>query len=310
MLLARPRGFCAGVVRAVDIVDIALKRFSPPVYVRKEIVHNRAVVDDFKGRGVIFIDDLDEAPEGAVVVYSAHGVSPAVRARAAARRLRAIDATCPLVTKVHLEVHRFLREGYGLVLIGHRAHDEVEGTLGEAPRQIQLVETVDDVALLSYPAQAKVMILTQTTLSLDETRGVIAAIKARYPNAATPPKDDICYATQNRQDAVKELVTRGIDLLLVVGSKNSSNSQRLVDVARQSGCRAQLIDRAQEIDPLWLEGVKSMGVTAGASAPEHLVQGVLEFLAGRGGQVEEVAVREEDTHFSLPKELTEPSPVR
>jgi 4-hydroxy-3-methylbut-2-enyl diphosphate reductase len=309
VLLARPRGFCAGVVRAVDIVDIALKRFSAPVYVRKEIVHNRAVVDDFKSRGVIFIDDLDEAPEGSVVVYSAHGVSPAVRARAAARRLRVLDATCPLVTKVHLEVHRFLREGYALVLIGHRAHEEVEGTLGEAPGQIHLVETVADVGLVAYPPQAKIMILTQTTLSLDETREVIGALKARFPNAVTPPKDDICYATQNRQDAVKKLTAQGIDLLLVVGSKNSSNSQRLVDVARQSGFRAQLIDRAQEIDPLWLEGVKSVGVTAGASAPEHLVQGVLEFLAGRGGHVEEVVVREEDTHFSLPKELTEPLPT-
>ncbi|MBL0058903.1 MAG: 4-hydroxy-3-methylbut-2-enyl diphosphate reductase [Elusimicrobia bacterium] len=310
VLLARPRGFCAGVVRAIDIVDIALKRFSPPVYVRKEIVHNRAVVEDFKARGVVFIDHLDEAPEGSLVIFSAHGVSPEVRARAEARRLRVIDATCPLVTKVHLEVHRFLREGYQLVLIGHRSHDEVDGTLGEAPGQIQLVECVDDVAHLNIPPRGRVMILTQTTLSLNETRDVIAAIKQRFPDAQTPPKDDICYATQNRQDAVQDLVGRGIELLLVVGSKNSSNSQRLVDVARQSGCPAHLIDRSGEIDPAWLVGARIVGVTAGASAPEHLVQGVLAFLQARGGVAEEVLVREEDVHFSLPKELALPVPNR
>lgn len=309
VFLARPRGFCAGVVRAIDIVDIALKRFSPPVYVRKEIVHNRSVVEDFKARGVIFIDHLDDAPEGSLVIFSAHGVSPEVRARADARRLRVIDATCPLVTKVHLEVHRFLREGYRLVLIGHRSHDEVDGTLGEAPGQIHLVESVEDVAHLPFALDTRLMILTQTTLSLDETREVIAAIKKRFPNASTPPKDDICYATQNRQDAVKDLVGRGIRLLLVVGSKNSSNSQRLVEVARQSGCNAYLIDHAEEIDPAWLTGTLSVGVTAGASAPEHLVQGVIGFLQSRGGQVEEVLVRNEDTHFSLPKELADPVPA-
>ncbi|MBK8575359.1 MAG: 4-hydroxy-3-methylbut-2-enyl diphosphate reductase [Elusimicrobia bacterium] len=306
VFLARPRGFCAGVVRAIDIVDIALKRFSAPVYVRKEIVHNRAVVDDFKARGVVFIDHLDEAPRGSVVIFSAHGVSPDVRARAEARGLRVIDATCPLVTKVHLEVHRFLREGFQLVLIGHRSHDEVDGTLGEAPGKIHLVESAEDVDRLAIPLDARVMILTQTTLSLDETRGVIAAIKNRFAKAQTPPKDDICYATQNRQDAVKDLLGRGIRLLLVVGSKNSSNSQRLVDVARQAGCHAYLIDHAGEIDPTWLAGVEAVGVTAGASAPEHLVQGVLSILQARGGKVEEVLVREEDTHFSLPKELADP----
>lgn len=309
ILLARPRGFCAGVVRAIDIVDIALKRFSPPVYVRKEIVHNRSVVDDFKTRGVVFIDHLDEAPEGSLVIYSAHGVSPEVRARADARGLRVIDATCPLVTKVHLEVHRFLREGFQLILIGHRSHDEVDGTLGEAPGKIQLVESVTDVDRLTFASDDRVMILTQTTLSLDETRDVISAIKNRFPNAQTPPKDDICYATQNRQDAVKDLLGRGINLLLVVGSKNSSNSQRLVDVARQSGCNAHLIDHAGEIDATWIAHANSVGVTAGASAPEHLVQGVLTFLQSRGGKVEEVLVRNEDTHFSLPKELTDPVPT-
>jgi 4-hydroxy-3-methylbut-2-enyl diphosphate reductase len=310
ILLARPRGFCAGVVRAVDIVDIALQKFPAPIYVRKEIVHNRAVVEDFKARGVVFIDHLDEAPEGSLVIFSAHGVSPDVRARAEARRLRVIDATCPLVTKVHLEVHRFLREGFQLVLIGHRSHDEVDGTLGEAPGQIQLVESVEDVAHLNVPPGGRVMILTQTTLSLNETRDVIAAIKQRFPDAQTPPKDDICFATQNRQDAVQDLVGRGIELLLVVGSKNSSNSQRLVDVARQSGCPAHLIDRSGEIDPAWLVGARTVGVTAGASAPEHLVQGVLAFLQARGGVAEEVLVREEDVHFSLPKELALPASAR
>ena len=305
VLLARPRGFCAGVVRAIDIVDIALRKFPPPVYVRKEIVHNRAVVDDFKTRGVVFIDDLDEAPANSLVIFSAHGVSPAVRDRARERGLRVVDATCPLVTKVHLEVHRFLREGYTLLLIGHRSHDEVEGTLGEAPGQIQLVESETDVDRLSVSSEARIMILTQTTLSLDESRGLIAAIRRRFPTAQTPPKDDICYATQNRQDAVKELLSRGIDLLLVVGSKNSSNSQRLVDVARQSGCAAHLIDQAREIEAAWLTGVQTVGVTAGASAPEHLVRGVVDFLGAHGGVAEEVWVREEDVHFSLPKELAD-----
>ena len=310
ILLARPRGFCSGVVRAVDIVDIALQKFPAPIYVRKEIVHNRAVVDDFKSRGVVFIDTLDEAPPQSLVVFSAHGVSPEVRRRAEERGLRVIDATCPLVTKVHLEVHRFRREGYRLLLVGHREHDEVEGTLGEAPGEITLVENAEDVARLPFPPDEKIMILTQTTLSLDETRGVILAIKNRFSNAHTPPKDDICYATQNRQDAVKDLLRRGIDLLLVVGSKNSSNSQRLVDVARQSGCAAHLIDGAGEIDPAWLAGVKTVGLTAGASAPEHLVQGVVALLTGRGGRVEEVTVREEDVHFSLPKELAGLTPTR
>lgn len=307
VLLAHPRGFCAGVVRAIDIVDIALRKFSAPIYVRKEIVHNRAVVDDFRARGVVFIDALDEAPAGGLVIFSAHGVSPEVRRRAEERSLRVIDATCPLVTKVHLEVHRFRREGYRLVLVGHREHDEVEGTLGEAPGEITLVETVEDAARLPFPRDEKIMILTQTTLSLDETRGVLGAIKTRFPNAQTPPKDDICYATQNRQDAVKDLLRRGIDLLLVVGSKNSSNSQRLVDVARQAGCAAHLIDAAGEIDAAWLSAASTVGVTAGASAPEHLVQGVVALLTSRGATIEEVVVRQEDVHFSLPKELSDPS---
>ncbi len=310
ILLARPRGFCAGVVRAIDIVEIALQKFPAPIYVRKEIVHNRAVVEGFKVRGVIFIDHLDEAPAKSLVIFSAHGVSPEVRRRADERGLRVIDATCPLVTKVHLEVHRFLREGYDLLLVGHRSHDEVEGTLGEAPGHIHLVETMEDVLKLPFPLDKKLMILTQTTLSLDETRDIIAAIKNRFKNAATPPKDDICYATQNRQDAVKELVRREIDLLLVVGSQNSSNSQRLVDVARQTGCAAHLIDGAGEINPAWLADAQRIGVTAGASAPEHLVADVIRVLEARGGTVEEVHVRDEDVHFSLPKELADAAPVR
>jgi 4-hydroxy-3-methylbut-2-enyl diphosphate reductase len=304
ILLASPRGFCAGVVRAIDIVDIALQRFSAPLYVRKEIVHNRSVVDGFRSRGVVFIDDLDEVPSQSLVIFSAHGVSPEVRRRAEERGLRMIDATCPLVTKVHLEVHRFLREGYALVLVGHKEHDEVEGTLGEAPGKIHLVESTQDVDTLPFPLDTKIMILTQTTLSLDETRDIILAIKKKFPHAATPPKDDICYATQNRQDAVKKLLDVGIQFLLVVGSKNSSNSQRLVDVARDRDCPGALIDGAGEIEAKWFDGVGRVGVTAGASAPEHLVQGVLTYLKEKqGGEVEEVQVREENVHFSLPKML-------
>jgi 4-hydroxy-3-methylbut-2-en-1-yl diphosphate reductase len=305
VLLANPRGFCAGVVRAVDIVNIALEKFPAPVYVRKEIVHNRSVVEDFKSRGVVFVDSLDEVPEGRVAVFSAHGVSPEVRRKAKARRLKVIDATCPLVTKVHLEVHRFLREGYSLLLIGHEEHDEVVGTMGEAPGKMRLVETVADVDSIQVPDPSRVMILTQTTLSLDETREIMAAIRRKFPGAKTPPKDDICYATQNRQDAVKDLVGRGVQVLLVVGSKNSSNSQRLVDVAAERGARAYLFDKASEIQPEWLAGTQSVGVTAGASAPEHLVEDVLSLLKSRyQGEVEEVVVHREDVHFSLPKELT------
>jgi len=304
ILLAKPRGFCAGVVRAIDIVNIALERFKPPIYVRKEIVHNKAVVEDFCSRGVIFIDELAEAPEGSWVIFSAHGVSPEVRAAAQRRRLHVIDATCPLVTKVHLEVHRNLREGFSLILIGHRDHDEVEGTMGEAPGKIQLVETIEDVNRLSVPVPDHVMVLTQTTLSVDETKDLLAAIQRRFPKAQTPAADDICYATQNRQDAVKDLVRRGIDVLLVVGSQNSSNSQRLVEVAADRGCQAYLIDRCQQIQSDWLRDSRSVGVTAGASAPEHLVQDVLNFLQkNHHGELEEVVLREENIHFSLPKEL-------
>jgi 4-hydroxy-3-methylbut-2-enyl diphosphate reductase len=304
-LLVSPRGFCAGVRRAIDIVDLALEKFPTPIYVRKEIVHNKHVVEDFKKRGVIFIDEVEEAPAGATVVFSAHGIAPAVRDDARDRKLKTIDATCPLVTKVHVEVHRFLRDGFSLVLIGHKHHDEVVGTMGEAPGQIQLVETDADVQTLQIPDPEKVMVLTQTTLSVDETKGLLYAIRARFPAAQTPPKDDICYATQNRQDAVRELLNQGINALIVVGSKNSSNSQRLCDVAREAGVSAYLIDHASEIVTGWLEGAERVGITAGASAPEHLVQEVVDLLRAKfGADVEDVFVREENVVFSLPKELT------
>ncbi len=310
ILTVSPRGFCAGVRRAIEIVDMALQKFPAPIYVRKEIVHNKAVVEDFKKRGVIFIDEVEEAPAGSCVIFSAHGIAPAVRDMAQERKLRTIDATCPLVTKVHLEVHRFLRDGYTLLLIGHKDHDEVVGTMGEAPGKIQLVEKPEDVASLNVPNPDRVMVLTQTTLSIDETKGILAAIRNRFPKASTPPKDDICYATQNRQDAVRELLNHKIQLLLVVGSKNSSNSQRLCDVARDAGVASYLIDQASEINPAWMEGVEKVGLTAGASAPEYLVQEVVSYLSKNfNGQVEDVFVREENVVFSLPKEVLSPTPA-
>jgi len=301
--LVRPRGFCAGVVRAIDIVNIALQKFPHPIYVRKEIVHNRAVVENFKKEGVIFIDNLQEAPENSLVIFSAHGVSPAVREEARKRNVKVLDATCPLVTKVHLEVHKYVKDGYSIVLIGHKEHDEVEGTTGEAPDKIQVVGSVEEVATLEVPNPDKVVCLTQTTLSVDETRDIAAAIKVRFPNLVLPAKGDICYATQNRQDAVKQLIKSGIDLLLVVGSRNSSNSVRLCDVAKSLGVNAYLIDNAPEIHEEWLKGVKNVGVTAGASAPEYLVEAVVQFLTDRGGHVEELEVIKEDVSFALPREL-------
>lgn len=305
--LVRPRGFCAGVVRAIDIVDIALSKFPSPIYVRKEIVHNRAVVENFKRRGVIFIDSLQEAPRGSLVIFSAHGVSPAVRQEAKERDVHVIDATCPLVTKVHLEVHKFVREGYSIILIGHKEHDEVVGTTGEAPDKIQVVGTVEEVASLKVPDPNKVVCLTQTTLSVDETRDIAAAIKKRFPALHSPSKDDICYATQNRQDAVKELIKAGIDLLLVVGSRNSSNSIRLCEVARAQGVESHLIDSASEIQASWVASKKSVGVTAGASAPEYLVEEVVAYLKSQGGTEQELEVIKEDVSFALPRELLTPA---
>lgn len=302
--LVKPRGFCAGVVRAIDIVDIALKKFPHPIYVRKEIVHNRAVVENFKRRGVIFIESLQEAPPGSLVIFSAHGVSPAVRQEAKERNIHVIDATCPLVTKVHLEVHKYVREGYSILLIGHKEHDEVVGTTGEAPDKIQVVGSVEEVEHVQVPDPNKVVCLTQTTLSVDETKEISAAIKKRFPALHSPAKDDICYATQNRQDAVKQLIKEGIDLLLVVGSRNSSNSVRLCDVAKAQGVASYLIDSASEIDPKWLEGgVKNVGISAGASAPEYLVQDVVKYLQAHNATVSELEVIHEDVSFALPREL-------
>ncbi len=303
VVLLKPRGFCAGVVRAIDIVQIALDTFGAPIYVRKEIVHNSYVVDDLAKKGAIFVNELDEVPEGARVIYSAHGVSPAVRQRARERGLKVIDATCPLVTKVHVEAIKFAKQGYSLVLVGHRDHEEVEGTQGEAPTVTQVVSTVEEVAVLVVPDPDKVAYLTQTTLSLDEARYMIEALKAKFPNIVGPHAQDICYATENRQTAVKN-VAHGADLVLVVGSRNSSNSNRLVEVSENLGTRSYLIDKADDIKPEWLENISKVAVTAGASAPEVLVQEVVAFLSARGyGDAEEVEVMPENVRFGLPPEI-------
>ncbi|MGA7633417.1 MAG: 4-hydroxy-3-methylbut-2-enyl diphosphate reductase [Terriglobales bacterium] len=303
LLLLKPRGFCAGVVRAIDIVRIALEAFGRPIYVRKEIVHNRFVVEELQQKGAIFVDSVDEVPEGERVIYSAHGVSPEVREASKARKLRVIDATCPLVTKVHVEAVKFAKEGYSLILIGHRDHDEVIGTLGEAPAVTQVVGSPAEVASVTLPDPSRVAYLTQTTLSLDETRDIIAALRQRFPNIKGPAAQDICYATENRQVAVKH-VASDADLLLVVGSDNSSNSKRLVEVARSLGTEAHLIDDCHNIQPQWLHGVKTVALTAGASAPEHLVQEVVEYLAERGfGDVQELEIMPENVRFGLPPEI-------
>ncbi|OFW00330.1 MAG: 4-hydroxy-3-methylbut-2-enyl diphosphate reductase [Acidobacteria bacterium RIFCSPLOWO2_12_FULL_59_11] len=303
ILLLKPRGFCAGVVRAIDIVNIALECYGPPIYVRKEIVHNSPVVADLAHRGAIFVDSADEVPEGARIIFSAHGVSPEVRQQAAARQLKVIDATCPLVTKVHLEAVRFARLGYSILLIGHKDHDEVIGTLGEVPDRTWLVSTEEEVASLSVPDPSRVAYLTQTTLSLDETMGIVAALRAKFPNIVGPPAQDICYATENRQLAVKAVASI-CDLLLVVGSANSSNSNRLVEVAQNKGLPSYLIEDERAIELAWLESSRTVGVTAGASAPEYLVQQVLAFLRRRGfDRIEEVETVAEDVRFALPPEL-------
>ena len=304
VLLAKPRGYCAGVDRAVVAVEKALELYGPPVYVRKEIVHNRHVVESLRARGVIFVDDTSEVPEGELVVFSAHGVSPAVRAEAEERRLRTIDATCPLVTKVHKEVNRFAGQDYDILLIGHEGHEEVEGTAGEAPTHVQLVDTAEDAASVGVRDPAKVVWLSQTTLSVDETMERVDQLKERFPNLADPPSDDICYATSNRQTAVKAMAAE-CDLVLVVGSKNSSNSQRLVEVAKQAGAKdAHLIDFAREVDESWLEHVTTVGVTSGASVPDELVMDLLAWLADRGwGEVQEVTTANEKIAFALPREL-------
>jgi len=305
VLLASPRGFCAGVERAIDIVEVAIALYGTPVYVRKEIVHNTHVVRDFQTRGVIFVDSLDEVPSGAVVVFSAHGVSPSVWEAARARGLDIIDATCPLVTKVHLEVRRFAADGYSIVLIGHEGHDEVIGTMGEAPGQVILVGSEDEVERIDPPDVAKLVYLTQTTLSVDETRGIIAALKRKFPAITAPPKDDICYATQNRQDAVRQLA-ENCDAILVLGSANSSNSVRLCEVAEREGARAYRIDSAAEILPEWVEGARSIGITAGASTPEVLVQETVDRLRSLGAErVQTLTGVAERVQFALPRELAE-----
>jgi 4-hydroxy-3-methylbut-2-enyl diphosphate reductase len=301
--LLKPRGFCAGVVRAIDVVQIALETFGAPIYVRREIVHNRFVVNDLAAKGAIFVHDIDEVPEGARVIYSAHGVSPAVREISRQRKLKVIDATCPLVTKVHVEAVKFARQGYSLVLIGHRDHDEIEGTLGEAPEETQVVSTVEEVAELEVPNPERVAYLTQTTLSLDEARDIIHALRAKFPKIVGPHSQDICYATENRQVAVKN-VAHQADLVLVVGSNNSSNSNRLVEVSRNLDTIAYLIDDSDKIRSEWLENAKTVAVTAGASAPEVLVQDVINYLQRNGfGDVEEVEVMPENVRFGLPPEI-------
>jgi len=304
VLLAAPRGYCAGVDRAVVTVEKALDLYGAPVYVRKQIVHNKHVVSDLESRGAIFVEELDQVPEGETVVFSAHGVSPAVHAEAADRGLKTIDATCPLVTKVHHEAKRFAGEDYDILLIGHAGHEEVEGTAGEAPEHIQLVQGPQDVDTLVVRDPAKVAWLSQTTLSVDETLETVDAIRKRFPLLLDPPSDDICYATQNRQLAVKE-IAKDSDLVIVVGSGNSSNSVRLVEVALEAGAgSAYRVDDASEIDPAWLDGVAKVSVTSGASVPEELVQGVLSFLAERGyPDARAVHSAEESLIFSLPKEL-------
>lgn len=303
ILLANPRGFCAGVNMAIDVVDEVLRLKGPPVYVYHEIVHNRHIVDDFRSRGVTFVDDISEVPVGGVVVYSAHGVSPTIRQDSKARNLVEVDATCPLVAKVHLEVLRFAKDGYTIVFVGHRKHDEAIGTVGEAPDHMHVVESPQDVAELNIPDPDRVAYVTQTTLSVYEAAQIIAALKARFPTIKAPPKEDICYATTNRQNVVSEIGAE-VDLVLVIGSKNSSNSQRLVDTARADGKAAYLIDDQSELDPAWMDGVDAVLVTAGASAPEHLVQALIHRLENDfDGEVELRTLVQENVAFDRPRSL-------
>jgi 4-hydroxy-3-methylbut-2-enyl diphosphate reductase len=303
VLLASPRGYCAGVDRAVQTVELALDRYGPPVYVRKEIVHNKHVVEQLRQRGAIFVEQETEVPPGSVTVFSAHGVAPSVRANAQARSLQTIDATCPLVTKVHVEARRFVADGYTVILIGHDGHEEVEGTMGEAPEHIILVQNEADVDSLEVPDRERVAYTTQTTLAVDETRTIIERLRERFPAIVGPRTDDICYATTNRQAAVRQLAEQ-CELVLVVGSRNSSNSQRLVEVARDSGARSHLIDNAREVEEDWLDGVRTLGISSGASAPEELVQELVErFAQGGVTDVSELEFTREDVRFMLPKAI-------
>jgi 4-hydroxy-3-methylbut-2-en-1-yl diphosphate reductase len=303
VLLAAPRGYCAGVDRAVQAVEEALDLHGPPVYVRKEIVHNKHVVHQLAERGAIFVDTEAEVPEGELVVFSAHGVAPSVHENAQARRLRTIDATCPLVTKVHVEARKFAEQGYTIILIGHQGHEEVEGTTGEAPASITLVQTAEDVDRLQVPDPDRVAYITQTTLSVGETTGIIDRLRDKFPNIVGPKSDDICYATTNRQIAVKRLA-RECDLVLVIGSTNSSNSNRLVEVAREHGAASHLIDNSLQVREEWLAGVETVGITSGASAPEELVEQLVSFFRDRGAtEVSELRTVDEDVRFMLPKEI-------
>ena len=303
VLLAAPRGYCAGVDRAVQTVEHALDLYGEPIYVRKEIVHNKHVVHELEKRGAIFVEEETEVPEGQMVVFSAHGVAPSVHANAEKRQLRTIDATCPLVTKVHVEARKFAKEGYTIVLIGHEGHEEVEGTTGEAPERTVLVQTESDVDELEVDDPDRIAYITQTTLSVDETSSIIAALKAKFPNAVGPKTDDICYATTNRQAAVKELAHE-CDLVLVIGSTNSSNSNRLVEVAREHGANSHLIDNHLQVDEDWLEGVETVGITSGASAPEELVERLVDFFRDRGAtDVSTLRTVDEDVRFMLPSEI-------
>ena len=301
--LANPRGFCAGVDRAIDIVNRALDVFGPPVYVRHEVVHNRYVVDGLRERGAVFVDELEEVPDDAIVIFSAHGVSKAVQDEAEQRALQVFDATCPLVTKVHMEAVRYARQGFKILLVGHAGHDEVVGTVGEAPDAITIIESPQDVEQLTFGPEVPLAYLTQTTLSMDDADRIIDAIRKKYPNVKAPPSEDICYATTNRQHAVRELAADA-DLVLVVGSKNSSNSVRLTEISENSGTAARLVDNRSEINNGWFDGVETVLVTAGASAPEHLVQEIVEYLIDcHGGEVHESHVVEEDMHFNFPVSL-------
>ena len=304
MFLANPRGCCAGVDRAIAVVDQLLDQHGGPIYVRKEIVHNREVVERLRARGAVFVEEVDEVPEGAILVFSAHGISPEVRRVAVERRLRVIDATCPLVWKVHQEAIKFARVGLHVLLIGHANHDEVIGTLGEIPGQITLVESVEDVARVSVPDESQVAVITQTTLSVDETSGIMAALRRRFPKLRTPARDDICYATQNRQDAVRELAP-SVDVVIVVGSENSSNSLRLGELAEQLGTPAHLVDDPAKIDPAWIQGRARVGVTAGASSPEYLLQAIVARLREFGAfEITEFGEPEPEIIFSMPREIS------
>jgi 4-hydroxy-3-methylbut-2-en-1-yl diphosphate reductase len=303
ILLAAPRGFCAGVNMAIESLDLAIGAFGTPIYVYHEIVHNKYVVDTFREKGAVFVDSLEEVPLGATLLFSAHGVSPEIRRTARERQLYAIDATCPLVTKVHLEAIRYAKEGYTILLIGHEGHDEVAGTMGEAPQAMVLVESVAHADRLSFPPGTKLAYLTQTTLSVDDANRIIARLKARFPGIVSPPKDDICYATQNRQEAVHTLAAEA-DLVLVLGSQNSSNSQRLKELAVEHGVPAYLIDGARDIDDAWFAGIETVVITAGASAPESVVQECVQYLRDKfGASIEHRTIRGEDVHFPLPREL-------